>query len=191
MRKVVFDIETTNIFQDVGKNDPSLLDLAVVGIYDSLTQDYKCYEQSELSELWPILEKTDILIGFNSEHFDIPLLNKYYSGDLSKIKSVDLLKEIKASCGRRIGLGHIAQSTLGIGKSGNGLEAIEWWKQGDKEKVKKYCLQDVRVTKDLYEYALKNKRVLSREGTNLLEIKLDTSAWEYKDENAMTYTLPF
>lgn len=191
MHKVVFDIETTNIFQDVGSNDPSLLDLAVVGIHDSETNEYSCYEQSELQKLWPILEKTDILIGFNSEHFDIPLLNKYYSGDLTKIKSVDLLKEIRASCGRRIGLGHIAESTLGVGKSGHGLDAIEWWKQGDKERVKKYCLQDVKVTKELYEYALKNKKVLSREGNLLVEIKLDTSSWDDVQEGSMTHTLPF
>jgi len=191
MRKVVFDIETTNIFADVGKNDPALLNLAVVCVHDSFTGKYVCYEQNELSSLWPILEKTDLLIGFNSEHFDIPLLNKYYPGDLTKIKSVDLLKEIKNSCGRRIGLGHIAESTLGVGKSGHGLQSIEWWKRGEKQKVKDYCIQDVKVTKDLYEYAQKNKCVKSKEGTGVLEIKIDPSAWEEKNDSGMTFTLPF
>ena len=191
MRKVVFDIETTNIFSDVGSNNPALLDLAVVGIYDSETQAYSCYEKNELQKLWPILEKAEIIIGFNSEHFDIPLLNKYYSGDLAKIKSVDLMKEIKISLGRRIGLGHVAESTLGIGKSGHGLDAIEWWKRGEKDRVKKYCLQDVKVTKELYEFALKNQFVLSREGTSSIKIKLDTSSWEKKTDSTMTYTLPF
>ena len=102
MRKVVFDLETRNIFSDVGKNEPALLDLSVVGIYDYETDSFSCYTQEELPKLWPILEKTDLLIGFNSDHFDVPILNKYYSGDLTKIKSLDLMQQVKNSLGRRI-----------------------------------------------------------------------------------------
>src|ERR1700722_9043470 len=111
MRKIVFDIETRNIFQDVGKNDPSLLDISIVGIYDSETKKYSSYSQEELKELWPIIEQADLLIGFNSEHFDIPLLNKYYPGDLTTIKSVDLMKEVKNSLGRRLKLDTLAEGT--------------------------------------------------------------------------------
>ena len=118
MRKVVFDIETRNVFSDVGKNDPSLLDIAIVAVYDSETDSYTTYLEEELNKLWPILERTDILIGFNSDHFDVPLLNKYYPGDLLKIKSVDILKEIQRSYGRRMKLDAIAEGTLGIKKSG-------------------------------------------------------------------------
>ncbi|MEO8638117.1 MAG: ribonuclease H-like domain-containing protein [Candidatus Taylorbacteria bacterium] len=191
MRKIVFDIETTNIFQDVGKNDPALLNLAVVGIHDSETNEYSCYEQEELSKLWPILEKADLLVGFNSEHFDIPLLNKYYPGDLRKIKSVDIMKEIKNSFGRRIGLGHIAESTLGVGKSGSGLQSVEWWRRGEKDKVKKYCLQDVKVTKELYEFALKNNYLRTKEGEKYIDIKFDTSLWEQMPKKSVTQTLLF
>ena len=101
MRKIVFDIETSNIFDDVGKADPALLDLAIVCIYDYETGDYSSYLEAELPKLWPILEKADMLIGFNSNHFDIPLLNKYYPGDLKNIKSLDLMHEIKKTLGRR------------------------------------------------------------------------------------------
>ena len=94
MRKIIFDCETSNIFTDVGSSDARDLDISVVCIYDSETDKYSAYFQEELKDLWPILEKADLLIGFNSDHFDIPLLNKYYSGDLTKFKSLDLLKEI-------------------------------------------------------------------------------------------------
>ena len=136
MRKIIFDCETSNIFTDVGSSDAADLDLSVVCIYDSETDKYSSFFQEELKDLWPIFEKADILIGYNSDHFDIPLLNKYYSGDLTKIKSLDLLKEIKGSLGRRLKLDTIAEATLGTNKSGNGLEAVTWWKQGEKEKVK-------------------------------------------------------
>lgn len=191
MRKITFDIETSNLFQDVGSNDPAKLALSVVCIHDSLTDTYSSYLEEHLGKLWPILEKTDILIGYNSDHFDIPLLNKYYPGDLSKIKSLDLLKEIRNSIGRRIKLDDVAEATLGKNKTGHGLEAVLWWRNGEKDKVIKYCLEDVKITKELYEYAKKNGHLKYREGTKIKDIKLDPSSWETIAESTMTHTLPF
>ncbi len=192
MRKITFDIETSNLFSDVGSNDPSKLALSVVCIHDSETDTYSSYLEEDLGKLWPILEKTDMLIGYNSDHFDIPLLNKYYPGDLSKIKSLDLLKEIRQSLGRRIKLDDVAEATLGKNKTGHGLEAIVWWRNGEKDKVIRYCLEDVKITKELYEYALKNNHVKFRDGMVVKEIKLDPSGWEKSTtQGAMTHTLPF
>ena len=164
MKKVVFDVETKNTFLEVGSNNSSDLDISIVGIYDSEIDAYHAYEEHEFKYLWPIFEKADLLIGFNSDHFDIPLLNKYYPGDLTQIKSVDLLKEIKSSYGRRMKLDQVAEGTLGLKKSGHGLEAITWWKNGEIEKIKKYCLDDVRLTKDLYEYARMHRMLKFKEG---------------------------
>lgn len=191
MRKVVFDIETSNVFSDVGKYDPTLLDLSIVAIYDSGTDSYSTYLQEELPRLWPILEHADMLIGYNSEHFDIPLLDKYYPGDLTKIKSLDILKEIRKSYGRRMKLDQVAEGTLGKCKESNGLEATVWWKSGEVEKVRKYCIDDVRITKDIYDYALANNKLYFKEGGKLNEIPLDTSAWEEKSEHKLTFSLPF
>ena len=77
LRKIVFDIETANIFDDVGSNDPVKLDISIVGAYDSATDSYESYSVEELPKFWAIIERADMLIGFNSDHFDIPLLNKY------------------------------------------------------------------------------------------------------------------
>ncbi|MFA6338786.1 MAG: ribonuclease H-like domain-containing protein [Candidatus Paceibacterota bacterium] len=191
MKKIVFDIETKNIFQEVGKNDPLLLDISVVCIYDYETDQYMSFFESELKKLWPILEKANVLIGFNSDYFDIPILNKYYPGDLTQIKSLDIMKEIRNSLGRRIGLGAIAEATINKGKSGNGLEAVTWWKNGEYDKVKKYCIDDVKVTKEVYEYALKNKKLKYKDGGILKDIPLDTTDWEKTEEIAMTQSLPF
>jgi len=191
MKKIVFDIETSNTFSDVGSSNPADLDMAVVAIHDSETSDFSTYEISELQTLWPIIEKADMLIGFNSDHFDIPLLNKYYSGDLSKIRSLDILSEVKKSIGRRIKLDNIAKATLGRGKIGDGLEAIVWWRNGEKDKVKEYCIDDVRLTKEIYDYALRNNMLKYNDGNNIVNIKLDTGAWEKKNDSTMTHTLPF
>lgn len=191
MRKIVFDIETRNLFQDVGSNDPKDLDISIVCIYDYHTDSYQSFLQEELHKLWPLLESADMLITFNGDHFDIPLLNKYYSGDLTKIKSLDLLKEVKKSLGFRLKLDSLASATLGYGKSGHGLEAITWWKNGEIDKLRKYCIDDVKVTKEIYDYALKNGHLKFKDGQNLKEIKLDTKDWEKKNESAITFSLGF
>jgi len=191
MREIVFDIETKNIFSDVGKADPTALDLSLIGIYDSKTETYESYLEEELPDLWPRIEHADVLIGYNSNHFDIPLLNKYYPGDLEHIKSIDLLEDIRKSLGKRLKLDSVAQATLGEGKSGHGLEAIHWWKNGEIEKVRKYCLDDVRITRELYEYAKKYKKLKYKDLTVLKEIPIDTSDWGLEESSRMTHTLPF
>jgi DEAD/DEAH box helicase domain-containing protein len=191
MKKIVFDIETKNFFDTVPSNDPADLDMSCVCIHDSETDKYMSFTQENLKDLWPILEKADLLIGFNSDHFDIPILNKYYSGDLTKIKSLDLLKEVKNSLGRRIKLDTIAEGTLGRHKTGHGADAMIWWRAGEHQKVIDYCVEDVRITKEIYDYALKNKSLKYMDGKEIKEIKIDTSGWDKKEESSMTFTLPF
>jgi len=191
MRKIVFDIETKNTFTQIGSNKPEDLDLSLIAIYDSETDSYDSFLEDDIGRLWPILEQADVLIGFNSEHFDMPLLNKYYPGDLTQIKHIDLLKDIKQSFGHRIKLDLIAEGTLGVKKSGHGLQAITWWNNGEIEKIRKYCIDDVKITKDIYEYALKNNKVFFKEAGQKIEISLDTSDWETEKKSAMTPTLGF
>lgn len=191
MRKVVFDIETSNSFQEAGSNNPADLTISVVGIYEYEGDKYSAFLVEDFGKLWPIIENTDAFITFNGDHFDIPLLNKYYPGDLFKMKSVDLLKEMQKSAGRRMKLDQIAEGTLGVNKTGHGLDAIKWWRDGEVEKVKRYCLDDVRITKDIYEYALREGKLIFKEGGNLNEVKLDTKDWEAPASSALNFTLPF
>jgi len=191
MRKIVFDIETKNEFREVGSADPTALDISLVGLYDSETNSYMSFLEHEFNSLWPILEKADLLIGFNSDHFDIPLLNKYYPGDLTKIKSLDILKEVRNAINRRVKLDQIAEGTLGTKKSGHGLEAITWWKNGEIEKIRKYCIDDVRITKEIYDYARTHNELRFKEGGKLNPIRLDTSHWEVAEASGLTHTLPF
>lgn len=191
MRKITFDIETKNFFNDVGKADPSLLDIAVVAIHDSESGEFKSYFENELQDLWPILERADILVGYNSDHFDIPLLNKHYPGDLTRIKSIDLLKEVKNVLGRRLRLDNIAEATLGRNKTGSGLQASQWWKNGDIERVRDYCIEDVRITKDIYDYAREHGILKYKDFGEIKTMQIDTSGWEKKKDSSMTHTLPF
>src|SRR6266498_278855 len=124
MRRITFDIETKNFFDDVGSNDPRDLDISVVCIHDSLDDSYQSFFEQDFKKLWPILEQADALITWNGDHFDIPLLDKYYPGDLTKIRSIDLMKEVQGVLGRRLKLDSVAGATLGAKKSGHGFEAV-------------------------------------------------------------------
>jgi DEAD/DEAH box helicase domain-containing protein len=175
MRIITFDIETIG---DFGQNwKPEDLELTICCIHDSETDTYDSFLKEDLPRLWQIFEHTDLLVGYNSDHFDIPVLNKYYPGDLTKIRSLDLLKEISGALGRRVRLDSIAEGTLGTKKSGSGLQAQVWWKEGNIEKLREYCLKDVEITKKVLDYAIANQSIKFKELGIKKEVKIDTSKW--------------
>lgn len=191
MRAITFDIESISDSLVRGHVDVNEQELTVVGIHDSDTNEYSSYLKSELHKLWPILERADMLIGFNSNTFDIPLLNRYYPGDLTRIRSLDLLAEVYKVLGRRIRLQSLAEATLGRGKSGDGLKAGVWWKEGKFDKVREYCIEDVRLTRELYDYALAHGVLKYKDLRDIRDIKLDTSLWVPGATTAtMTHALP-
>lgn len=159
MNEIVFDIETQNSFAEVD-NDYKKLKVSVVSIYSYASDSYQSFTESELGKLWPILEHADRIIGFNSEHFDLPVLNNYYLGDLLLLPHLDMMKSVKEALGIRLKLADLAAATLdNVTKSADGLQAIRWWKEGKIGEIKKYCEQDVRVTKELHDFGRQNKQL--------------------------------
>lgn len=152
--EVVFDIETIGDIKNL-----STMKVTVVSIYEFDTDSYTSFEEHELNQLWPRLERASRLIGYNSEHFDVPILDRYYPGDLKSLPHLDMLKVIKEMSGKRYKLDDLAKATLQIQKSADGLQAMQWFKEGKIDLIKEYCEQDVKVTKDLYQYGLDNKMI--------------------------------
>ncbi len=195
LNEIVFDIETQNTFADVD-NDFKKFKISCVSIYQYTTDTYTSFEENELNKLWPILEKADRLIGYNSEHFDLPILHNYYLGDLSVINHLDIMKKVKESVGIRLKLNSIAMATLDMEKSADGLQAIKWWKEGKIDEIKKYCEQDVKVTKEIYEFGKNNKQLFYQ---NLVgEITPFAVNFDFTDANQasvgkknINLTLPF
>ncbi len=151
-REVIFDIETIGDIRDL-----TTMKITVVSIYEYEHDAYRSFEEHELGLLWPILEKAERIIGYNSEHFDLPILSRYYTGSLASVPHLDLLKVIKQSSGSRYKLNDIAKATLQIEKSADGLQAMQWFKEGKLDLIKQYCEQDVKVTKEVYDYGRQNK----------------------------------
>jgi DEAD/DEAH box helicase domain-containing protein len=189
-KEVVLDIETSNSFADVGAYDPSKLKVSLVGLYDYATDEYMHFMEADLPKLWKYLEGAERVIGYNLFGFDYQVLNTYYPGDLSKLPTLDLMVKIADNLGFRLKLDDVAHGSLGTGKSGNGLQAIEFFRRGEIDKLREYCLQDVKVTKEVYEYGVANKYVRYRDRSQqLMQVPVDFAMPEKKAPVTMTLPL--
>lgn len=173
LKKIVLDLETQKSFQEVGGRGKNyLLKVSVACIYDYSTGKYSSFEEHELAKLSPILQTADQIIGYNIKDFDFEVIQPYLNFDIRQIPYLDLLAEIEKVLHHRIKLDVVAQGTLGTGKSGNGLEAILYYNNGRMDLLKKYCLDDVKITKQVYDYALKNGKVLYKDFFKTKEVPL-------------------
>lgn len=166
--EVFFDVETQKLFEDIEGNDPSDLKLSVVSVY-SRTLDSNLNEtngklesfwEEDIENLWPLFQNTDRIIGFNTKKFDVPVLQPYALIPLSKFNHFDIMEKIKEILGNRLPLNTIAKETLGKEKIADGFDAVALWEKHDTEsleKLRKYCEEDVLITKDIYDFVLENK----------------------------------
>jgi DEAD/DEAH box helicase domain-containing protein len=150
MNKIVLDLETQKSFDEVGGQENSdKLGVSLVGIYDYMHDKFSTFREEEIPQLEPLLENAEV-IGFNIKNFDFPVLQPYMDLDLKKLKYMDIMEDFEKYAGHRIKLESLTQTNLGAGKSGSGLDALKYYAKGDFEKLVKYCLDDVKITRDLY-----------------------------------------
>jgi len=159
---LVIDVETKKSFADVGGRDRLRdLGIAVAGVYSYQDDAFVALEEHELPRLGDMLARSERIVGFNIKLFDIPVMEPYLGVPaFARIAVTDIFEDAQKFLGHRVGLDGVAKATLGTGKSGHGLEALEWFKEGRIEEVKKYCMDDVRLTRDLYEYGKKKGHIL-------------------------------
>ncbi len=151
---IVLDLETQKSFDEVGGHDHAdKLLISVCVIYSYNDDKYYDYRENQLKELGEKLKTAKLIVGFNSKHFDFTVLQPYLDYDLKTLPHLDILEEVTKTLGHRLKLDSIAHSTLGAGKSGDGLDAIWYFKNNDWEKLTRYCTDDVRVTMEVYQYA--------------------------------------
>jgi DEAD/DEAH box helicase domain-containing protein len=74
-----------------------------------------------------------------------------------------MLEYARKKLGFRVSLDNFAHQTLGIGKSGDGLQALEWFNAGEVDKVVDYCRKDVEITRDLFQFGLENGHLLFKD----------------------------
>jgi DEAD/DEAH box helicase domain-containing protein len=152
-----FDLETQKTFDEVGgRHNVRQLGLSVGVTYSTADQDYHVYAEADVDALVQDLSLADLVVGFNVLRFDYEVLRAYSNYAFGEIPTVDMLDHIYRTLGFRVSLDGLASATLGATKSADGLAAVRWYKAGQMDKIVEYCKQDVKVTKELYEFGKKN-----------------------------------
>lgn len=192
---IVLDIETKRGFEDVGgRNNLGALGVSLVGVYLYRQKEYQAYLEEDFPKLLSLLAEKPLVVGFNQRRFDFPVLQAYFKDfDLQKLPMVDILEDLTKTLGHRVSLDSVAQATLGIRKSGHGLDAIRYWNTGQIEKLKKYCLDDVRITREIFEYGAKHGEVFYTDkfgrGKMPAKVKWELELEEEAGENGKQYSL--
>jgi len=172
---VVIDIETSNTFADVGRDNFRALEISVVGLYSYNKDEYIAYDVNEMNELGGRLKDAGLVVGFATNRFDLPVMARYFDFDIFVVPSLDILDEIELASGKRISLDLLAHENLGYGKTGKGMDAPILYAEGKIKELKEYCLNDVKVTKELYDLANKQGYLMvpQRSSTTPLKVELD------------------
>ena len=167
LTELVFDIETKKIFDDITTGNPADLGISIVSVYKRFLNDrleetggemYSFWEE-DFPKMWPLFTNADRIIGFNTEHFDIPAMAPLAPYDFRRLNHFDIMTHIKDALGFRLSLNAIASETLSETKIDHGLNAVYYWQEHSAEslaKLKKYCEADVMVTKKVYDFGLKH-----------------------------------
>lgn len=181
---VVFDVETRRSAKEVGGwNNADKMGISVAVLYENINNSFTAFEQEELDLFFQKLADADLVIGFNSFRFDYAVLNPFveissmhHLPRLNTLPGLDLMQCILNSSGIRISLDNLCQATLHSKKSASGLQALQWWRTGEMEKIKSYCQKDVQLTRDLYLHGLNTGEVFyTNKAGKLVRIPVDFS----------------
>jgi DEAD/DEAH box helicase domain-containing protein len=153
---LVLDIETQRVVQEVGGWDHiDKLGISVACAYDSKTDQFLSFRENELPALIDLCYER-LVVGYNIRGFDLPVMVPY-GLDVKKVDAFDIMYDLEALTRQRfMKLEYVARGTLGTGKSADGLMAVEWWKKGEVQKIIDYCIQDVKVTRDIFQHGRQN-----------------------------------
>jgi DEAD/DEAH box helicase domain-containing protein len=157
MNIVYFDLESQKLFQDVGGRDASRLLLACGVTWSTARNDFAVYWERDAPALIAELKSADRVIGFNIMGFDYEVLKPYARNEnFRAFRTTDMLQDIYRTLGFRLSLDSIAKATLGATKTADGLQSVEWFRNGELEKVAEYCKSDVDITRRVYEFGRDN-----------------------------------
>lgn len=170
IEEAIIDVETQKLFSQVNRSDPALLGVSLVCVYirtvdtdqREIVGAMKSFWEKDLAGLWPLLSGVKRIIGFNSLKFDVPVLAPYATPTFIRLPHFDIMDAVRGALGHNLSLAVLADETLGKQKTDIGINAVGYWQSKDPEslaKLKAYCEADVLLTRDLYDYGVRNKHL--------------------------------
>ncbi|MGV3773217.1 MAG: ribonuclease H-like domain-containing protein [Verrucomicrobiales bacterium] len=155
---VYFDLETKKSAEEVGGwNNIRDMGMSIGVTYSTARGDYRIYGESQVNDLINELMRADLVVGFNNLRFDYEVLHGYTVFDLRQIPTLDLLVDLQKTINHRLSLDAIATTTLGVEKTAEGLQAIQWFREGKLLDIAEYCCYDVKITKLVHEFGAAHK----------------------------------
>ncbi len=150
---VYFDLETQKAADEVGGwGNVREMRMSIGVTYSTERGSYKIYTEKEVDALVQELLRADLVVGFNNLRFDYEVLHGYTVLDLTQAHTLDMLVELQKVMNHRISLDALATSTLGVEKTAEGLQAIQWFREGKLAEIAEYCCYDVKITKLIHEF---------------------------------------
>ena len=161
MKNVVyFDLETQKSADEVGGwNHISRMGMSIGVTYHAARSEYRIYGERHVDDLIKDLVRADLVVGFNHLRFDYEVLHGYTALDLRQLPTLDLMVNLQNRLEHRLSLEAIATATFGVAKTAEGMQAIEWFKQGKLLEVAEYCCYDVKLTRLVHQYGTNHQRL--------------------------------
>src|SRR3954469_2773792 len=157
---VYFDLETQKSAEDVGGWDKiSAMGMSVGVTYSTENSRYKIYGEKQVDDLIKELQRADLVVGFNNLRFDYEVLHGYTAFDLRQLPTLDMLVDLQNTLQHRLSLDSIATATFGVEKTAEGLQAIEWFRQGKMMEIAEYCCYDVKLTRLVHEFGVNQRQL--------------------------------
>lgn len=197
MKAVAFyDIETRTLASDHpgGWDDIPNFGMSLGVVWDNESGLFTTFYDT--GSLYDKLMQFDVVVSFNGIRFDNPIICR--DAEALKAlndKSFDMLVELQKILGHRVKLDQLAEGTLGMCKSADGINAVMWWKAArtlrDLEadthveaaaeigaeallsRIKAYCVRDVRILRDIFWYGAKHGKVQYRYHGDLFTVLVD------------------
>jgi len=162
-----------------GWDDHENMGISVIGTYNNWTKEQVAFvnhanipdnlQQNtwvSLQYFQQLLDECDVLVGFNNQHFDDNLIkaNGFIIPD--RVVNYDILVEMWRAVGIEppfvypTHAGYSLKQTCEANglppKTGDGGNAAIQWQRGEYQKVIDYCLNDIKITTDLFRKIVNN-----------------------------------
>ncbi len=157
---VYFDLETQKSAEEVGGWDKiSRMGMSIGVTFSTARNEYRIYGEAQVDQLLQELQRADLVVGFNNLRFDYEVLHGYTALDLRQLPTLDMLVDLQNRLQHRLSLDSIATATFGVEKTAEGLQAIQWFREGKLLDIAEYCCYDVKLTRLVHEYGVQHHQV--------------------------------
>lgn len=174
---LVLDIETYFPLEEANQFNIETHKISYIGLIETVKrEEIDIWEDEVNTKLPSLLSASDLIIGYNIFGYDMPIISRYLGVKVLNYPQLDLMHAVKQVIGYRPKLNDLANATLGRGKLGSGEDAARYYFAKDFDSLKKYCMEDVRLTLEVYEYGLEHGQVKYYDKNGFVkEVQIDWS----------------